>query len=103
MKIAVTGARGLIGSSLVPHLRSEGHQVMRIVRAGGGADDISWDPHAGAIEVERLGDLDAVVHLAGAGVGDHRWNSDYKKVILSSRVEGTTVLAKALSELSRPP
>jgi uncharacterized protein (TIGR01777 family) len=103
MKIAVTGSRGLIGSSLVPYLRSEGHQVTRIVRARAGSDDIVWDPQVGTIEVDELGELDAVVHLAGAGVGDHRWNADYKKVILSSRVEGTTVLARALSELSRPP
>jgi uncharacterized protein (TIGR01777 family) len=103
MKIAVTGSRGLIGSSLVPHLRSEGHQVIRIVRGGAGPDDIVWDPHRGTIDVDKLADLNAVVHLAGAGVGDRRWNADYKKVILSSRVEGTTVLAEALSELARPP
>jgi uncharacterized protein (TIGR01777 family) len=44
-----------------------------------------------------------VVHLAGAGVGDHRWSAEYKHVILSSRVDGTTTLAGALAQMARPP
>jgi uncharacterized protein len=77
--------------------------VVRIVRGVGGADDISWDPQGGHIDAEGLEGVDAVVHLAGAGVGDHRWNAGYKKAILSSRVDGTTTLSMALSQLSRPP
>jgi uncharacterized protein len=103
MKIAITGSNGLIGSALVPHLRSVGHQVVRIVRGAGGADGISWDPSRRYIDAQGLEGVDAVVHLAGAGVGDRRWNAGYKKVILSSRVDGTTTLSTALSHLSRPP
>jgi uncharacterized protein len=103
MRVAITGARGLIGSALVSQLRSEGHDVIRIVRGGGGAADVVWDPQSGTIELDKLVGVDAVVHLAGAGVGDRRWSVHYKQVILSSRVEGTTTLAKALPRLERPP
>jgi uncharacterized protein (TIGR01777 family) len=102
VKIAITGSRGLIGSSLVPHLRSQGHQVIRVVRSHAAADEALWDPR-GTIEAEKLHGVEAAVHLAGAGVGDRRWSPHYKKVILSSRVDGTSTLAKALSRLPVPP
>jgi uncharacterized protein (TIGR01777 family) len=103
MKIAVTGARGLIGSSLVPHLRSRGHQVIPVVRGQAAADEIWWNPKEGAIDTDRLEGIDAAVHLAGAGVGDRRWSAGYKQIILSSRVDGTTTLAGALAHLRVAP
>jgi uncharacterized protein (TIGR01777 family) len=103
VKVAITGSTGLIGSSLVTHLRSGGHQVVRVVRGGAGPDDVVWNPAAGTIDAEGLHGVEAVVHLAGAGVGDRRWSPSYKQVILSSRVDGTETLAKALSELPVPP
>lgn len=103
MKIAITGSRGLVGSSLVPHLRSQGHQIIRIVRGKAAADEILWDPASGTIDAAKLHGVEAAVHLAGAGVGDRRWSPGYKQVILSSRVEGTSTLAKALSNLPVPP
>jgi hypothetical protein len=103
VRIAVTGATGLIGSALVPRLRAEGHDVVRIVRGRPGADDVGWDPKGGTIEAGKLAGADAVVHLAGAGVGDHRWSAGYKEMILSSRVDGTATLANALAQLPHPP
>jgi uncharacterized protein len=103
MRIAVTGSTGLIGSSLVTRLRAGGHEVVRIVRKDASGDEISWDPQRRSIEADKLDGVDAVVHLAGAGVGDHRWSAEYKHVILSSRVDGTTTLAQALARLTRPP
>jgi hypothetical protein len=103
MKIAVTGSRGLIGSSLVPHLRAQGHEVVRIVRGKAAADEVLWDPTHGAIDAAKLHGVEAAVHLAGAGVGDRRWSPRYKQVILSSRVDGTSTLARALSDLPVPP
>jgi uncharacterized protein len=103
MKIAITGSRGLIGSSLIPHLRSAGHEVVRVVRGDAHADEIRWDPPNGWIESDKLLGVEAVVHLAGAGVADHRWTPAYKREILSSRVDGTTTLARALSEMPMPP
>ena len=79
MKIAITGASGLIGSALVPHLRARGDDVIRLVRRPAAApDEASWDPDAGTVDLDALAGVEAVVHLAGAGVGDHRWSMTIK-------------------------
>ncbi len=103
MRIAVTGSGGLIGSSLVPYLRAEGHEVIPIVRGAATGDEISWDPEKGTIDFDKLQGMDGVVHLAGAGVGNRRWSPGYKQSILSSRVDGTTTLAEAVANLPHPP
>jgi uncharacterized protein (TIGR01777 family) len=103
VRIAVTGSRGLIGASLEPYLRADGHDVVRIVRGRAASDEITWSPEEGTIDGDALRGVDGVVHLAGAGVGDHRWSASYKKTILSSRVNGTTTLSEALSRLPQPP
>lgn len=104
MRIAVTGASGLIGSALVPHLRSAGHDVVRLVRRPASApDEVTWDPQAGTVDLDGLAGTDAVIHLAGAGVGDHRWTDDYKREILDSRVNGTHTIVKAMTSLDPLP
>jgi hypothetical protein len=104
VKIAVTGASGLIGTALVTRLHAAGHDVLRLVRRPPrAADEVEWDPGSGTIDVEKLAGLDGAVHLAGAGVGDHRWTDDYKRTILDSRVHGTRTLVKALTVLDPLP
>ena len=104
MKVVVTGSSGLIGSALVSNLRGEGHDVRRLVRRVPRADDeIQWHPSSGHLEPEALDGVDAVVHLAGAGIGDHRWTADYKQEIRDSRVHGTTAIATAIASAARPP
>jgi uncharacterized protein (TIGR01777 family) len=103
MRVAVTGASGLIGSALVPHLRGQGHDVVRFVRGTTTAtDERPWDPSARRLDPALLDDVDAVVHLAGAGVADKRWTSSYKDVILRSRVDGTTAVAEAIATSGHP-
>lgn len=104
MRVAITGASGLIGSALVPHLRSHGHEVLRLVRRVAAApDEISWDPTAGTVDLDALAGVEGVVHLAGAGVGDHRWTESYKREILQSRVQGTSTIARAMAALDPKP
>jgi len=99
-RIAITGASGLIGSALVGHLKSEGHTVQKLVRRPVvGPDEIQWDPKTGYVDIEALRGVDAVIHLAGVGVGDKRWSKKYKAEILNSRLLGTTAIARAVSEV----
>jgi uncharacterized protein (TIGR01777 family) len=99
-RIAVSGASGLIGTALVGHLKSEGHTVQRLVRrAPVAADEVQWDPQTGVVDLESLRGVDAIIHLAGVGVGDKRWNKKYKGEILNSRLLGTTAIANAVAEL----
>ncbi len=99
MQVGITGASGLIGTALTEHLRASGHQVTPIVRRAAGDGEIGWDPSAGRLAADDLAPLDAVVHLAGAGIGDHRWTDDYKRTLLNSRVDGTTLLANVMADL----
>ncbi|MEV7415851.1 TIGR01777 family oxidoreductase [Streptomyces sp. NPDC089919] len=104
MRIVVTGSTGLIGKALVRSLRADGHEVVRLVRRPPAApDEATWDPRRGYVAPDALAGCDAAVHLAGAGVGDHRWSEAYKKEIRDSRVQGTRTLATALAALPQPP
>jgi len=103
MKIAVTGSSGLIGTPLVAALRGDGHDVLRLVRgAADGPDEQSWDPGQRRLDPGALADCDAVVHLAGAGVADHRWTTAYRAQVLGSRVDGTGTVARALAAAQGP-
>ena len=99
-KVAVTGSSGLIGAALVAQLQSDGYKVLKLVRRPPRADDeISWDPNKGQIDLKSLEGVDAVFHLAGAGVGDKRWSAKYRSQILNSRLLGTTTIANACEQL----
>ncbi|MEU1126596.1 TIGR01777 family oxidoreductase [Streptomyces sp. NPDC005899] len=103
-RIAVSGSSGLIGAALVRSLRADGHEVVRLVRRPAAADDeVRWDPERAHVDVAGLAGCDAVVHLAGAGVGDRRWSDAYKREIRDSRVLGTAAIAEAVASLDTPP
>ncbi|HEV7656914.1 MAG TPA: TIGR01777 family oxidoreductase [Mycobacteriales bacterium] len=97
MKIAITGSSGLIGSALVPALHEDGHTVLRLVRRAPSApDEARWDPSRGELDPALLADVDAVVNLAGVGIGDKRWTDERKRAVLDSRVEATRTVSDAL-------
>jgi uncharacterized protein (TIGR01777 family) len=101
MKVAVTGSSGLIGQALVPALRSDGHEVLRLVRrTPRTADEHRWDPSHHRIDPLVLADVDAVVNLAGVGIGDRRWTAAHRREVLASRVDSTTTVSQALSDLA---
>lgn len=104
MTLAVSGASGVIGSALVPWLRSQGHRVLTLVRrTASGADEISWDPGRGTLESEKLQGCDVLIHLAGENIGDGRWTPEKRARIIESRVAGTSLLARTVSRLENGP
>jgi uncharacterized protein len=103
MTIVISGSSGFIGTALVHELQRLGHRPVRLVRRSPGSDEIRWDPAAGTIDAASLEGLDAVIHLAGAGIGGRRWNAKYKELLVESREQPTTLLATTLASLSRPP
>jgi uncharacterized protein (TIGR01777 family) len=103
-RIVVAGASGLIGGALVRSLTADGHEVVRLVRRAPRAkDEIRWDPEGKRVDAAGLAGCDAVVNLAGAGVGDRRWTDAYKTRIRCSRVLGTAALAEAIAALDEKP
>jgi uncharacterized protein (TIGR01777 family) len=113
MQVAISGASGFVGSALTAALRADGHRVRRVVRPTSDDPDdpddpdeagsIRWDPTQDTIDAAALEGLDAVVHLAGASIGERRWSPEHKRAMLESRTGGTRLLATTLAELERPP
>ena len=101
--VAVSGASGLVGSALTAMLTTGGHTVMPLVRSGPTDEtEILWDPRTGAVEAEKLEQVDAVVHLAGENVFG-LWTDAKKQRIFESRATGTRLLSDALASLDDPP
>ena len=105
MKIIVSGASGLVGSALVPHLERAGHDVMRLVRTGSqvGGGEIAWDPANHRLDPSAISGADAVVNLNGRSIADGRWNSEVKAVLRTSRVDSTQTIVEAIAAAEVPP
>ena len=103
MRVAITGSTGLIGRALQGALRGAGHTPVPVVRGEPGPGEISWHPSENRIDASGFEGVDAVVHLAGAGIGDERWTEERKREIRESRTVGTELLASTLAGLERKP
>jgi hypothetical protein len=105
MQVVVTGSSGPIGQALCSHLTRSGHHVIRVVRrtVQPGEFALRWDPVGNTLDARGLEGADAVVHLAGAGVGDRRWSKDRKRVLVESRTRSTALLVGALASLNDRP
>ncbi len=105
MKIYISGASGLVGSSLAVDLGAAGHTVNRLVRnralATGG--DVYWNPASGELDAKAIADCDAVVNLSGENIAARRWNAKQKQKILDSRTHATRTIAQALSPADGRP
>jgi hypothetical protein len=106
MQVGITGSSGFIGTALIKALHDRGDDVVRFVRPESATDEgrvIRWDPSRRLIDegdLSRAGGFDAVINLAGAGIGDKRWSTSRKQQILRSRVDSTTLLVEALRSMS---
>ena len=106
MRVGLTGASGLIGRATARALTERGDTVVTFVRPTGGTasgETIRWDPTANDLDendLRRVGGLDAIVHLAGAGIGDRRWSDERKALILQSRLNSTTLVVQAIESLA---
>lgn len=106
MRVGITGASGLIGTALMARLRERGDKAVPFVRRAPAAGEIGWSPAERRLDPREIAGLDAVVNLAGAGIGDHRWNDQYRGQLIESRTVGTALLAESMasaaSEAGRP-
>ena len=104
-RIAVAGASGFIGRALVRALDAAGYEPVPLRRPESPPADgaVEWDPDRGTIDAAALEGLEAVVNLAGKGIGDRRWTEAHKTAVLQSRVGSTRLLAGTLAELASPP
>jgi uncharacterized protein len=103
MIIAISGSSGLVGSALSAALEARGHTIRRLVRRPArGPEEISWDPEREKLDPGGLEGVDAVVNLAGEPLAQ-RWTATARMRIRSSRVNGTTTLARALASTATKP
>lgn len=103
MKVLISGATGMLGSSLSRSLTDDGHEVVRLTRSPKSSADVGWDPDRGALDASKLGGIDAAVHLAGESIAEGRWDEAKKRRILESREKGTRLLAETVAGLDSPP
>lgn len=104
LRVLISGLSGLVGTALESFLTTQGHSVLRLVRGSPKqANEIAWDPTKGELDFSSAGSIDAVVHLAGAGIADARWTEARKAVIRNSRTDSTRTLVKAITALKVHP
>lgn len=106
MRVVIAGSSGLIGSWLAPDLESRGVEVLRLVRRPSAVvsdSEAHWDPATGRLDPTVLDGSDAVVNLAGHNIGNSRWTARTKRLLLSSRLDSTATLVRALTRCETPP
>ncbi|MCS7173986.1 MAG: TIGR01777 family oxidoreductase [Armatimonadetes bacterium] len=105
MRIAITGASGLLGTALAQRFRAAGHEVVPVGRDPeiSARSGVFWDPPRKMLEAERLEGVEVVVNLAGARIAPARWTPAYRALIRTSRVEATRFLCETLARLARKP
>lgn len=104
MKVAISGASGLIGTALRSSLTGDGHEIVALTRQATlpPLETITWDVDNGRFDASRLEGIDAVIHLSGEPVAQ-RWNEAKKQAIRDSRIRGTKLLVEGLKTLKNPP
>ena len=105
LRILISGASGLLGSTLIPFLTTGGHHVMPLVRRlpNKKKGEIQWDPANSRLDLDHAGPIDAVIHLSGENIGEGHWTQEKKKRIINSRTKSTRLIAETISKMKTPP
>ena len=104
MRVLISGASGLVGTELISQLRDQGHEPIRLVRRKASSpDEVEWHPAKDDLPADLMNSIDAVVNLAGATTGKIPWTKKYKREIVSSRIDSTNTLVRAMQNSSNPP
>ncbi len=104
LNIAISGASGLIGRTIIPFFTTGGHQVTRLVRKKTtSSNQLFWDPLAGKLERSALGNTDVFINFSGESIGQGRWNKAKKRKIIESRIKTTALIAETIANLEKPP
>ena len=103
MRVAITGSSGLVGTELRKRLPESGHEVVLVTRGERGSAPVVWQPDRGWIQEGALEGCDAVVHLAGASIGEGRWTKRRKRELHDSRIDSTRLLVDHLASLDAKP
>lgn len=101
--VLITGSTGLIGVPLCQLLVENGYQVHSLSRSTrkhpvAGVKTFSWQPERGIIDEKSLEGVEAIVHLAGAGIADKPWTDQRKQEIIDSRTKSAETLAGAIKK-----
>ena len=102
--VLISGGTGLIGSRLTHHLIERGYDIIILTQQKNRLAENSkitysyWNVEKEIIDKKAVLSADHIVHLAGAGVMDHKWTTDYKKKILESRTKSAELIVNCLKE-----
>ena len=106
LRILISGASGTIGQALIPLLQTSGYEVIVLARRKNSLIDgqeLFWDPYKGILDLEKAGQIDAVINLNGVDISNGKWTAKQKKLILDSRIIPTTFLAEKIKNLDKKP
>jgi len=99
-KILITGGTGLVGTRLTQMLVDRNHDVVILSRNPKNKNEFKWDFSKNYVNTEAFKNVDYIIHLAGAGIADERWNAERKKIIIDSRVKTANLIFNAIKENS---
>ncbi|MBE0697742.1 MAG: NAD-dependent epimerase/dehydratase family protein, partial [Anaerolineaceae bacterium] len=113
MKVLLAGGSGLIGQALACRLLENGHQVWGLTRTPQGKYSsesnqegvvwVGWDGRTTQGWGHLAGQVDAIINLSGANIGERRWTEARKRVIRASRVEAGKAIVAAVEQSTHRP
>jgi len=104
MRVLISGASGLIGTELQKQLKASGDTpVVLVRRAARNENEVSWNPETHELDATVLENIDAIINLAGATTGKLPWAKNYKKELISSRLDSTKTLVNAIAKTKNKP